>query len=220
MAAPKITLYYDIVSPFAYIAFKVLQSSPTFSKCDVTFVPVFLGGLMNVCGNTPPIKIKNKDKWINLERVRWARYFSIPISETAPEGFPPLTLAVQRALTAISQQTPDKLPSVTEAVWEEFWVKANGKATQPEVFAPMLERFLGASETKAVLEAANGPEVKARLSANTQQAFDSGAFGLPWFECTNSRGEKEGFWGVDHLGQVVDFLGLNRSLDGGFKAAL
>ncbi|KAL5341299.1 thioredoxin-like protein [Aspergillus crustosus] len=220
MAVPKITLYYDIVSPFAHIAFHILRNSPTFSQCEVTFIPVFLGGLMNACGNTPPIRIKNKDKWINVERLRWARYFSVPISETTPEGFPPLTLAVQRALTAISQQAPAKLVSVTEAVYNEFWIKGNGRATQLEVFAPIFEKTLGETQTKAVLEAANSPDIKARLSANTQQAFDSGAFGLPWFECTNSKGEKEGFWGIDHLGQVVDFLELDRSLDRGFRAVL
>ncbi|KAL4810969.1 thioredoxin-like protein [Aspergillus unguis] len=220
MAAPKITLYYDIVSPFAYIAFKVLQTSPTFKKCDITFMPIFLGGIMKATGNTPPIRIKNKDKWINQERMRWARYFSVPISETSPEGFPPNTIALQRALTAISQIAPDKLIPATEAAWQEFWGKANGKATQPEVFVPILEKILGSSQTKAVLEAANGAEIKERLTTNTQQAFDSGAFGLPWFECTNSKGEKEGFWGIDHLGQVIDFLGLDRSLDRGFRAVL
>ncbi|KAL4910958.1 hypothetical protein BDW74DRAFT_4304 [Aspergillus multicolor] len=220
MAAPKITLYYDIVSPFAWIAFKVLRDSPTFSKCDLTFVPIFLGGIMKATGNTPPIRIKNKDKWINQERIRWSRYFSVPISEISPEGFPPNTIAVQRALTAISQQAPEKLVTATEAVWQEFWVKGDGKATQPEVFGPLLEKILGAELAKGVIEAANGPDIKSRLSANTQQAYDSGAFGLPWFECTNSKGEKEGFWGIDHLGQVVDFLGLDCSLDRGFRAVL
>ncbi|KAL4820528.1 thioredoxin-like protein [Aspergillus spinulosporus] len=220
MAAPKLTLYYDIVSPFAWIAFKILRDSPTFSKCDITFVPVLLGGILKATGNTPPIRIKNKDKWINQERIRWARFFSVPIAETSPEGFPPNTVTVQRALTAISQQTPDKLIPATEAVWQEFWVKGDGKATQPEVFAPIFERILGSSQTKSIIEAANGPEIKTRLSANTQQALDSGAFGLPWFECTNSTGEKEAFWGIDHLGQVVEFLGLDRSLDPGFRAVL
>lgn len=66
----------------------------------------------------------------------------------------------------------------------------------------------------------NQPETKAILSANTDQAFKSGAFGIPWFECTNAKGETEGFWGIDHLGQVVDFLGLDRRLDNGFRAVL
>lgn len=64
------------------------------------------------------------------------------------------------------------------------------------------------------------PDIKAILTSNTDHAFKIGAFGLPWFECTNSRGETEGFWGIDHLGQVVDFLGLDRSVDKGFRAVL
>lgn len=37
---------------------------------------------------------------------------------------------------------------------------------------------------------------------------------------TNSKGEKEGFWGFDHLGQVVEFLGLEKPKNGGWRAML
>ena len=37
-----------------------------------------------------------------------------------------------------------------------------------------------------------------------------GAFGLPWFVATNPKGETEGYWGFDHIGQVADHLGLER----------
>jgi 2-hydroxychromene-2-carboxylate isomerase len=50
----------------------------------------------------------------------------------------------------------------------------------------------------------------ARNEGNTDKAYDDGAFGLPWFTCTNSAGKTEGFWGVDYLGQVTSFLGLLR----------
>lgn len=62
--------------------------------------------------------------------------------------------------------------------------------------------------------------MKELLNKNTNAALEDGAFGLPWFMCTNEKGEKEGFWGVDHLGQVALFLGLDRSADGGFRALL
>lgn len=38
--------------------------------------------------------------------------------------------------------------------------------------------------------------------------------------CTNSSGKTEGFWGVDHLGQVVDFLGLKKMENRAWKALL
>ncbi|KAA8649043.1 hypothetical protein EYZ11_007446 [Aspergillus tanneri] len=220
MAAPRITLYLDIVSPFAYIAFYVLRHSPVFSGCNITYVPIFLGGLMNACGNTPPIKIRNKDVWIDQERTRWARAFSVPILEHRPEGFPPLTLGPQRALTAISQKYPAQLVPAFEALFHEFWVKGNAKIGQPEAFGPVLEKQLGKAGSQDVFEAMNQPEIKSLLTSRTDQAFKSGAFGLPWFECTNAKGHTEGFWGVDHLGQVADFLELSRNSDRGFRSLL
>jgi len=49
-----------------------------------------------------------------------------------------------------------------------------------------------------------------------------GAFGIPWYECENEKGEKECFWGFDHLGQVVRFLDLDGSVevDEGFKEGM
>ena len=37
---------------------------------------------------------------------------------------------------------------------------------------------------------------------------------------TNAKGEKEGFWGFDHLGQVCDHLGLERPASEGWKSLL
>ncbi len=38
---------------------------------------------------------------------------------------------------------------------------------------------------------------------------------------TSAAGETEHFWGLDHIGQVVDFLGLDRSAEtGGWRALL
>ena len=63
------------------------------------------------------------------------------------------------------------------------------------------------------------------LSANTDQAVTDGAFGLPWFVATNAKGETEGYWGFDHIGQVADHLGLERPKsnsrsEGGWRAML
>ncbi|KAJ5090690.1 thioredoxin-like protein [Penicillium argentinense] len=220
MAVPQITLYVDIVSPFAYIAFHVLKNSPTFAKCNINYVPIFLGGLMHECNNTPPINIKNKDKWMGLERMRWAKYFNVPMTEKLPEGFPPKTLAIQRALCTISQKWPEKLPAVIEALYRSFWVDENPRIGDLEGFAPVLERVLGKQAAQETLSAMSQPEIKALLSANTNRSFKEGAFGLPWFQCTDASGKTEGFWGVDHLGVVADFLGLDRSRDSGFRAVL
>lgn len=65
-----------------------------------------------------------------------------------------------------------------------------------------------------------GKEGKEVLAKNTDKALAEGAFGLPYFVATNEKGETEGFWGVDHLGQVTQHLGLRKPTTGGWKALL
>lgn len=95
----------------------------------------------------------DKDKWIDVERRRWAKYFSVPICDNTPEGFPPRTLAVQRALSVVSQKDPAKLPSVIEALYHSFWVQSNSKIGEPAGFTPVFESVLGEQATKDVLAA-------------------------------------------------------------------
>ncbi|KAK4693493.1 hypothetical protein P7C71_g3911, partial [Lecanoromycetidae sp. Uapishka_2] len=52
-------------------------------------------------------------------------------------------------------------------------------------------------------------EVKKLLTARTDEALAEGSFGLPWFA-----GEKECFWGFDHIAQVANHLGLERPKPG------
>ncbi|KAG4421777.1 hypothetical protein IFR04_005027 [Cadophora malorum] len=223
MAQPKITLYVDTVSPFGYIAYYILRNDPVFSKCDITYIPMFLGGVMKACGNTPPINIKNKDKWIGVERTRWAKLFNIPMHPELPEGFPPLTLPIMRAMCALTVLHPGKdgqeiLCKALDALFKAFWVE-HKKTNEKEVLAEVLNSVLGKEEAEKVLSMA-GKEGKEVLAKNTDKAFADGAFGLPWFVATNSKGETEGFWGIDHIAQVTNHLGIDKPKTGGWKAVL
>ena len=95
--------------------------------------------------------------------------------------------------------------------WENFWVEYRAP-NQPENVLAMLRTILGGDETEArkVVERSQTEEVKHLLLKNTDDAFNDGAFGLPWFVATNAKGEKEGFFGVDQMGVLCDFLGLER----------
>ncbi|KAK5124074.1 hypothetical protein LTR85_002271 [Meristemomyces frigidus] len=218
MARPKLTLFLDVVSPFAYMAFYVTKTSPIFKQCDVSYVPIFLGGVMKACGNTPPIEIKNKAEWIGLERSRWAKRFNIPMADKNPEPFPQLTLHTMRAMCAVALLCPDKMDDCFSALYEAFWIQRQS-ISKPEVFGPVYAKVLGEEQAKQVLEKAGSAEAKKLLTDNTNMAFNEGAFGLPWFVATNAAGEKAGFWGFDHLGQVIEHLGLERKEDG-FRAML
>ncbi|KAF2108977.1 thioredoxin-like protein [Lophiotrema nucula] len=220
MSKPKITLYIDIVSPFAYVGFYALQHFPVFKQCDITYIPIFLGGLMKQCGNTPPLQVKNKDKWINVERKRWCKLLRIPVSAEAPPGFPINTIAIQRVLAALQQSHPESVTSAIGVFYENFWVHYSEPTKKENLLGIVATVVGGEDEAKKVVERSTSEEVKKQLTANTQKAFDDGAFGLPWFVATNSNGQTEAFWGVDHMGQLCDHLGLERPGSKGWRALL
>ncbi|KAJ4509628.1 hypothetical protein HRR83_007057 [Exophiala dermatitidis] len=291
--AGSITLYVDVVSPFAYLAYYMLRNHPLFRSVEITYIPIFLGGLLKACNNRAPLEIKNKDKWINIERLRWAHQFDIPISSATPEGFPKPTIQAMRFLTALQIIRPDLVPLALDTLYAIIWTDDGYKLRQggqkpqsaggdtgnkfnersglvfdqqeqqgqgqsqttakrnptsqfnersgitmhketntntasearggkppmsqlidPAFFGPILAKVLGQDVVAEILEKhISSPEVKKQLSENTDQAIADGAFGLPWFKCRNGRGDVEGFWGFDHLGQVVRFLGLDDDED-------
>lgn len=95
------------------------------------------------------------------------------------------------------------------------------------------------------LSQSNSDEIKKLLFANTTEALAEGCFGVPWYVgkimdfslstkakyllnqslAINGEGQKEGFWGFDHLALVADHLGLQRPTpgtvkEGGWRALL
>ena len=130
--------------------------------------------------------------------------------EPNPPGFPPRTVSVQRALCALELHgQPQNLAKVLDELYREFWVRGNGKIGTVEAFGPIFAKVLGEVQAKEILKEMGEAEAKKRLTENTDRAFRSGAFGIPWWECTDADGRTEYFWGFDHLGQVVRFLGLD-----------
>ncbi|KAH7132085.1 hypothetical protein B0J11DRAFT_520780 [Dendryphion nanum] len=175
---------------------------------------------MQACGNQTPISIKNKNEWIQNERKRWSKYFNIPISAEPPPGFPIKTLQIQRVLESLSLSHPQSLDSAIGLFYQNFWVHFNDP-TKPENMLAIVSTIVGSEEeANKVIERSTTKEVKDKLAANTDQAFKDGAFGLPWFVATNSKGETESFWGIDHIGVLCDHLGLEKPGGRGWKALL
>lgn len=169
---------------------------------------------MKACGNRAPLEIRNKDKWINGERLRWARQFDIPMSQSVPAGFPMPTLHLQRFLTALNQSRPDLLPTALDTLYAALWTEPNESSLpDPKVFSKVLAKVLPEEVVTAAMEKMGSDAAKKELVRRSNEAFEVGAFGLPWFQCTDREGTIEGFWGFDHLGQVVRFLGLDGTLD-------
>ncbi|OAL26615.1 hypothetical protein AYO20_10039 [Fonsecaea nubica] len=209
MARPKLTLYFDLHSPYSYLAFYLIKNSPVFKPCDVTYTPVLLVAYIDAVGLKPPWSSPNKVKWLHTDVARWCREFDIPWNPGLPANYPfdVTTLKVQRALVACSLECPNRYPDVLGAVYHAFWCEKKG-VQLPDVHAPIITQVVGKDVAAKILNRSTTEEVKSLLKQNTKAAIASGSPGLPWIKAVNGEGQEEFFWGFDHLGQVIRFLGL------------
>ncbi|KAA8893927.1 thioredoxin-like protein [Sphaerosporella brunnea] len=189
---PQLTIYLDIVSPFAYLLFSRLLTSPLLAY--TTIKPIFLGGLMKAASNQPPLAVPLKGKYIFHDLRRQAERYKIPLLASGmPQPFPQNTLFAMRALAAIEDQ--QEMRAAMKLLFDAFWVQ--GRKVSEEATVRTVLGLVGGVETgKAVLE------------RNTREALEQGAFGVPWCVATRDDGEKDVFWGFDRMADVAGFLGL------------
>jgi 2-hydroxychromene-2-carboxylate isomerase len=94
----------------------------------------------------------DKSEWIGLERIRWAEHFNIPMKRKMPGGFPPLTLSIMRALSALTnlhekKKGQEKLCACLDEIWREWWVEHRPVHEKP-VLEEILINVLGKQEAE------------------------------------------------------------------------
>lgn len=191
---------------------------------------------MSQTKNSPPLTITNKREWIETERLRTSKSLRIPMMQTFPEKFPVPTTNVQRLLcylylkqqqeeqeqeqsNAKEEKKKEDFIKTLDAFFQACWVQ--GKTSEINTLA-VIEEILSTifendgAKVREILQGMNSEAAKTKLRENTNEAFRSGAFGLPWFVAENvTTGEREGFWGVDSVGKVLEFLGVEVQGEGG-----
>jgi len=206
----KIECYVDCVSAYSHFAVKYLvEKRETLREhgVELDFIPVFLGGIMQNSGNQPPWTNIAKGKHGVFDRKRACKQFGVPYID-APAFFPINSLLPQRCMVVIKEKREQALFEKTFlSLWESLW--QNGlDVSQPEILRQTLARNLDTEEIEAALVASKTDAVKKKLTANTQEALDRGAFGAPFFWVTNPHGVAEPFFGSDRFNHMFDFLEL------------
>jgi 2-hydroxychromene-2-carboxylate isomerase len=197
-----IDFIFDFGSPNAYLSWKVLPGIAARSNARVNLIPCLLGGLFKLTGNQAPMaafgNVKGKLEYERLETQRFIDKHGLRDFRFNPH-FPVNTLLIMRGLLAARRAKVGEryLEAVLKAMWEDCQ-----KLDDPAVVAAVLGT--AGLDAKALLDAAQDPEVKAELAANTHAAAARGAFGIPTFFVGD-----EMFFGKERLGQVEEELKLH-----------
>jgi len=170
---------FDFGSPNAYLSHKVLPGIE--QRCGVSFdyVPVLLGGLFKMTGNRSPAEslagIKNKPEYQNREMQRFIKRHQLDAYRFNPH-FPVNTLQIMRG--AVAAKRLGVFEKYVDVVFAAMWEQGL-KMDDPAVVQSALTS--AGLDAAALMAMSQDAEMKAELAANTQSAFDKGAFGSPSF---------------------------------------
>lgn len=171
---PKtVDFYYDFGSPTAYLAHKRLQQLSARYDFTVNYKAILLGGVFKATGNTTPVAIPAKGKYmLEHDLPRFAKRYGVPLNFNP--HFPLNTLGLMRGAIAASRL--DCLARYVDVVYDAVWV-AGENMSEPEVVARVLAA--GDLDAEALMTLSQDPEVKAELISSTEEAVERGAFGAP-----------------------------------------
>ncbi len=194
MTTPReIELFFDIGSPYSYLAATQAAAIEQRTGAKVRFRPFLLGAVFKATGNPPPVQVANKAKWMLDDLKCWASVYGVGFQ--FPSRFPLNTLPTERALTAAERLFgEDAMRTFALSLFSAYWVDDRDVADRAVIAEIATASGLDAA---AVLAATDAPETKDLLRARTEEAIARGAFGAPTFFV----GE-EMFFGNDRIALV------------------
>lgn len=197
----RIELFYDVISPYSFLAFEVLERYRARWDLELVLRPAFLGGVMKAVGNVPPASLPARAPYLARDLQRKARYFAVPLG--FPADFPSNTLTAMRLTTLVHMEHPEKLAGFSRAAWQRHWIDGEEVGSEEALKALCTA---GGVDVGLVARVGEQP-VKDRLKAATDEAVERGAFGFPAM-FTTVDGEEQLFFGSDRFDILAHELGL------------
>jgi 2-hydroxychromene-2-carboxylate isomerase len=188
-----IDFYFDIISPYSYIAHKKIQKIKEHQKVIFNYKPILLGGLHNLAGINAPAfnKFKIKNMQSDCELVSKKNNISFKWNLK----FPINSLPIMRGYLSVEDgQKEDYLNIFFDAYWRD-----NLDLSSDKEFSKLLESLK--IDSKIFFEKITQQSIKDTLKKFTNDAFKKEVFGAPTFIVDNKI-----FWGQDRLEYALEEL--------------
>lgn len=186
----QIEFYFDPVSPYAWLALEQLDQIEI-AGGRLVCRPILFAALLNAHGTTGPAEVPAKRAYMFRDVMRQAQRLHLPFRGPPSHPFNPL--AALRALHAVGD--PARQWALARCLVRAAWREGLDLADSQDLRDALTR---GGFDTDALLTAVTTPEIKLRLRRATQQAIDTGIFGVPTFRLDN-----ELFWGADRIDAVT-----------------
>lgn len=174
----KLTFFYDLSSPWTYLAFNNVQEVLSKTESDVSWRPFLVGGVFNAVNqsvyaarskpNDP--KVIHNFTWLH----EWARLAGLPL-DFPTTHHPVKSVLPMRACCAL-EDDQSLLFRFTKAAFDAYFAEGRN-IDDPEVVADVAKSLGIDGDT--LIQKTTTQDVKDRLRANTEEAIAMGAYGSP-----------------------------------------
>ena len=188
-----IDFYFDIISPYSYIAHKKIQKIKEQQKIIFNYKPILLGGLHNLAGISAPAfnKYKIKNMQSDCELVSKKNNISFKWNLK----FPINSLSIMRGYLSVeNSQKEDYLNIFFNAYWRD-----NLDLSSKKELSKLLDNLK--IDSKIFFDKISKQSIKDTLKQLTNDAFEKEVFGAPTFIVNNKI-----FWGQDRLEYALEEL--------------
>ncbi len=195
----QITFYFDVISPYAYLAFEQLPRALEGLSYSVRYRPVLFAAMLKHHGQLGPAEIAPKRDW-TYRQVLWLAH-TMGIEMAMPRSHPFNPLPLLRLAMACSPEAYPGAPNryVCETIFRHVW-RAPGARTLPQDAADPA-RLAALTANLDPPRDVQLDAVKAMLTTSTEEAVAHGVFGVPAMVVDGLV-----FWGLDALPMLRDYL--------------
>ena len=187
----SIDFYFDIISPYAYLAYKQLNSLENLKQIKFNYKPILLGGLHKLAGITAPafneFKMKNMKNDCNLIASKKNIKFQWN------DKFPINSLKIMRGYLSVNEEKKD---IYLETFFNAYW-RDNINLEDIEEIKNLLRKI--DIDINKFFDDLENIEIKEKLKKITNSAFEKEVFGAPTFIVNDKL-----FWGQDRLDYALE----------------
>lgn len=170
--------FYDLSSPWTYVAFNNVQPILKETGAEVTWRPFLVGGVFNAVNpavyeaRSQPMdpKIVHNYRWLH----EWARLAELPLTFPT-EHHPVKSVLAMRACCALENHQSN-LKRFSQAAFDAYF--ARGENIDDPAVLSAIATGCGLDGDALIAETAE-QAIKDQLRANTEEAIARGAYGSP-----------------------------------------
>jgi 2-hydroxychromene-2-carboxylate isomerase len=188
-----IDFYFDIISPYSYIAHKKIQKIKENQKVIFNYKPILLGGLHNLAGINAPAFNKYKIKNMQYDCELVSKKNNIAFKWNLK--FPINSLSIMRGYISVNDNQKEEYLNI---FFDAYW-RDNLDLSSEKEFSKLLETLK--IDNEFFFDKIKQQSTKDELKKLTNDAFDKEVFGAPTFIVNNKI-----FWGQDRLDYAIEEL--------------